>query len=88
MDNAITTTDNPPIAEVKTSTDAEIETLKKQFADMQARYEKTISEYQTENRKLYAHAIGNDSTDVQDVKPSFDYDTATDVCFKYLGLKG
>lgn len=88
MDNTVTTTDTQPITEPKTSTDAEIETLKKQFADMQARYEKTISDYQTENRKLYAHAVGIDNADTEDSKSTFDYDKATDVCFKYLGLKG
>lgn len=88
MENNITTSDDATVTEPKTSTDVEIEMLKKQIADMQSRYDKAIADYQTENRKLYAHAVGNDTDVATDKVPSFDYDKSINVCYTYLGIKG
>lgn len=88
MTDEQTTEETPTITEPKTVADAEIETLKKQIADMQSKYDSMIAEYQAENRRLYNHAIGNETPTVTEpVKPVYDINACESAFYQTLGIE-
>lgn len=84
------TAETAPVADVKTSVDAEIESLKQQLNDMRTSYESVIKEQQDANKQLYAmiHPVPTGNTvEVQaDTAPvGFDFAKAADVFYSRYG---
>lgn len=74
------------IVEPLTATDAQIAELNKKLADMQAKYDAIIADYQTENRRLYAHAVGDAPTETVE-EPTFSINKASQAFYKSMGIQ-
>lgn len=73
-------------SEPLTATDVQIAELNKRLVDMQAKYDAIIADYQTENRRLYAHAVGDAPTeDIEE--PTFSIDKASQAFYKSMGIQ-